>query len=230
MDTRTSLIASALLAASLLSGAAHAALYDRGGGLIYDDVLNITWLQDANQAKTSGYDTDGRMNWADAKAWVDGLTYGGFSDWRLPTLGPVNGTNFQYFSSSDYWSGNRDMSYNITSPNSELAYNFYVNLQNRGYLNKLGNTEGGYGLTNSGPFINVQNDWYWFGLEAYPNPRSGWEFAVVDGYQGWGLKETTEFAWAVRDGDVAAIPEPETYAMLLAGLGLVGEAVRRRRG
>ncbi|MDP3126696.1 MAG: PEPxxWA-CTERM sorting domain-containing protein, partial [Thiobacillus sp.] len=27
----------------------------------------------------------------------------------------------------------------------------------------------------------------------------------------------------------AAVPEPETYAMLLAGLGLVGAAVRRRK-
>lgn len=31
------------------------------------------------------------------------------------------------------------------------------------------------------------------------------------------------------DGDVPAIPEPETYAMLLAGLGLLGFAVRRRK-
>ena len=28
----------------------NAALYDRGNGLIYDDVLDITWLQDANYA------------------------------------------------------------------------------------------------------------------------------------------------------------------------------------
>jgi hypothetical protein len=28
---------------------------------------------------------------------------------------------------------------------------------------------------------------------------------------------------------VAAIPEPETYALLLAGLGLLGFAARRRR-
>jgi len=33
-----------------------AILTDRGGGLIYDDDLNITWLQDANYADTSGYD------------------------------------------------------------------------------------------------------------------------------------------------------------------------------
>jgi hypothetical protein len=40
-----------------------AELIDRGGGLIYDTVLDIKWLQDANYAQTSGYDDDGRMNW-----------------------------------------------------------------------------------------------------------------------------------------------------------------------
>ena len=33
----------------------------------------------------------------------------------------------------------------------------------------------------------------------------------------------------VVDGMTAAVPEPETYAMLLAGLGLVGFAARRKR-
>ena len=37
-------------------------------------------------------------------------------------------------------------------------------------------------------------------------------------------------AWAVRDGNsTPPIPEPETYAMLLAGLGLIGFAARRRK-
>lgn len=35
--------------------------------------------------------------------------------------------------------------------------------------------------------------------------------------------------WGVGSYSVTAVPEPETYAMLLAGLGLVGAAVRRRR-
>lgn len=34
----------------LTSGAVHAALHDRGGGLVYDDVLDITWLANANLA------------------------------------------------------------------------------------------------------------------------------------------------------------------------------------
>ena len=42
---------------------AGATLIDRGGGLIYDTVLNITWLQDANYAQTMGYqDVGGYMS------------------------------------------------------------------------------------------------------------------------------------------------------------------------
>jgi|RifCSPlowO2_12_1023861.scaffolds.fasta_scaffold474522_1 hypothetical protein len=39
-----------LLAVLLIAGRAQATLIDRGGGLIYDNVLNITWLQNANYA------------------------------------------------------------------------------------------------------------------------------------------------------------------------------------
>jgi hypothetical protein len=35
--------------------------------------------------------------------------------------------------------------------------------------------------------------------------------------------------WGVGSYEVTAVPEPETYAMLLAGLGLVGAMARRRR-
>jgi hypothetical protein len=92
------------ITAALLAGAAsaQAALVNRGGGMIYDTTLNLTWLADMNYAKTSGYaasgvapgstyDTitiwsDGRMGWDAANKWADNLVYGGFSDWRLPTL------------------------------------------------------------------------------------------------------------------------------------------------
>ncbi len=70
------MIAATLATAGLLtSGLAQATLLDRGGGLIYDDVLNITWLQDSNYAQTSGFDADGRMNWSDANTWAAGLSY-----------------------------------------------------------------------------------------------------------------------------------------------------------
>lgn len=40
---------------------------------------------------------------------------------------------------------------------------------------------------------------------------------------------TTEFAGGALRGQLAPIPEPETYALMLAGLGVVGWAARRRR-
>lgn len=55
---------------ALSVGTAQAALIDRSGGMLYDDVLNITWLQDANYAKTSGYDADGKSSWAAANTWA----------------------------------------------------------------------------------------------------------------------------------------------------------------
>ena len=57
----------ALVGLSLITLSVNAALYDRGNGLIYDDVLDITWLQYANYMQTIGYDADGRMNWWSAK-------------------------------------------------------------------------------------------------------------------------------------------------------------------
>lgn len=35
--------------------------------------------------------------------------------------------------------------------------------------------------------------------------------------------------WGIASASVTAVPEPETYAMLLAGLGLMGAVVRRRK-
>jgi hypothetical protein len=78
--------AAALLAAGMgLAGGASAALIVRPGGMVYDTDLNITWLRDANYAKTSGYDADGLMNWTAATTWAANLSYGGYDDWQLPT-------------------------------------------------------------------------------------------------------------------------------------------------
>ena len=63
-------------------GVAQSALIDRGEGFIYDDVLDITWAQNAN--------INGGGSWNDHMVWVAGYNqthsiYGTFDDWRLPT-------------------------------------------------------------------------------------------------------------------------------------------------
>lgn len=68
----------------------HASLVDVGNGMVYDTVLDITWLQNANYAMSSGYDADGLMTWDEANTWATTLYYGGTGGWRLPTFDPNN--------------------------------------------------------------------------------------------------------------------------------------------
>src|ERR1700693_2381010 len=88
-STKTLLAAVALSAGLLSATGANAALTSALSGQVVNDTdLNITWLADANYAKTNGYDTDGLMTWADAQSWITSLNtanYLGFNDWRLPT-------------------------------------------------------------------------------------------------------------------------------------------------
>lgn len=234
-----------------LSGAAQGALHDRGGGLIYDDVLNVTWLQDANYGAGSIYDnstdsTDGRMTWENAVAWADTLSYYDsirnviYNDWRLPGLKPVDGVSFNYTYMAN---GATDKGYNLSAPGtvyagstaSELAYMYYVNLGNPGLFTPAGGISSCYVngsancLDNTGPFINVNTLKYWSGTAYGLNDTSAWTFMMSDGHQDDSSMSDGSYAWAVRDGDVASVPEAETWVMLLAGLGLVGAMAQCRK-
>lgn len=207
-------------AAALGCGVANAALYSRlNGQAVYDSDLNITWLSDANYAKTSGYDADGLLSWSSANAWAAGLLFEGYSGWRLPaTLQPDP--------TCEAWSGSYSGDYNCTG--SEMGHLFY---------DELGVVMKSSILTSADPnlalFQNIRPDLYWSGTEYAPNAPNGtiaWNFNMYVGSQNIDSSSSGYYAWAVRDGDVAApVPEPETYAMMLAGLGLLGMGARRRK-
>ena len=237
------LIAACVLVLSASTGA-HASLIDRGNGLLYDNVLNVTWLQDANYAHTSGYagaDSLGQMDWTTATTWAADLVYGGYSDWRLASNSPVNGSNFNY-----NWSvnGSTDFGYNITSPHSELAYMYHVNLGLKSYDDTAGNVQSdsgmfgngtyngvdqsSYGQANVGLVNNLQSYVYWSGSEYAPVPLNAWGFVTGNGYQSYGSKDSQLYAWAVRPGDVAAVPVPGAF--WLFGSAMVGLMGLKRRG
>ncbi|HEY7497039.1 MAG TPA: DUF1566 domain-containing protein [Vicinamibacterales bacterium] len=197
----------------------EAALIDRGGGLIYDDVLNVTWLQDAQFAQTSGYAQFGRLNWADANAWAAGLEYYDsvrgitWNDWRLPTT--VNDPS--------------SLGYDTNGLNSELAYMYYVNL---GYAPNLEHDRFAPAPTSSNynPFVNLAYRGYW--SETMGPQGQAWMFHFHFGSTELDGPNDEQRIWAVRDGDVAAIasqsvPEPTTLAFL--GVGLAGFLSRKRR-
>ncbi|MCU7854385.1 MAG: DUF1566 domain-containing protein, partial [Candidatus Thiodiazotropha sp. (ex Lucinoma borealis)] len=131
---------------------ANATLIDRGAGLIYDDVLDVTWMQDASYAMTSGSAPYARLSWLDSVNWVSGLQYDDplrgvvWDDWRLPTTINSQGS----------------LGYDTTGMSSELAYMYYVNL---GY-------EANYShdrfdpapvSSNYNPFTNLSYRGYWSG-------------------------------------------------------------------
>jgi hypothetical protein len=92
----------------------------------------------------------------------------------------------------------------------------------------------GGGLTNTGPFRNLQpargNGCYWAGQEYAGDGSSAWQFDVFYGAQSYNLKSNGFYAWAVRSGDVAvAVPEPQTCTLALAGLAVAFGAAKRRK-
>jgi hypothetical protein len=212
------IIACATLAAPL----ANAALIDRGGGLIYDTDRDVTWLQDANYAQTSGYDTDGLMNWSAASAWADQLVFGGSSDWRLPTTTDVGLAGCSNTTPGDECAIIPDPS------TSEWAHVFYVELGNTSYYFEDSSPRPGGGLTNVGPFINLKNDVYWGGT-PHIGQNLAYIFEVITGRNMANFVGNPFYATAVTNGDVGAAVVPLPASVWLLGTGVAAIIARRRR-
>ena len=200
---------------------------DASAVFLYDSALNITWLRDAN--------VNGPMDWAQANTWATTLTVGSYSGWRLPTVKPVAGT-FNYDFSNN---GTTDIGYGATGTGwgnaSEMGHLFYATLGNKGYCTPgAGGSAGcmaqaGFGLSNTGDFKKLQSYDYWSGTEYAPSPFHALHFSALDGNQHQDGKSSALYAIAVRPGDVvASVPELQAWALMLAGLGAMAVAVRRR--
>lgn len=210
----------------------------------YDTLLDLTWTADANVAKTLGLYTEGwgDPGWvvqSDAQYLAANLSYYGTTGWRLPThyVASVDGCLYGY---SGVGCGMPR-----EAVVSELAHLYHVTLGVEAVWNS---SRGGFWVVdneprNTGPFWNFASatsglSRFWVDAVREDGTRatnltfggftnSGTRSAMV-GYVSMGT-DSAAAAWFVRDGDVAAVPEPENYAMLLVGLGLVGVVARWRR-
>lgn len=159
------------LVLNLVATTAQAALFNRGNGLLYDDVLNVTWLQDANLFRSqyaadntivgtiissvgsiSGHNlvasdftgSTGQMTWWGAQAWAANLDYQGYSDWRLPI---ITDTGTPGCNNSN---NGTDCGYNSDTANSELAHMYYNNLGLDAYYSTSGTTQATWGIFGNG--------------------------------------------------------------------------------
>lgn len=239
MHVSSTLIVSITLTFGLVSGVAHAAPVSGQGTwettlqgrdldgnpstfeAYYDTDLDITWLADVSTLIWGFSATD----WAANLSLTDGVNT--YDNWRLPTLidtgtlGCNNGFN------------GTDCGYNVNTATSEMAHLFYDELGNKGTYDTAGAPQPGSGLTNTGPFNYLRGTAFWSGT-AYAGTEYApyvamWYFSFGDGHQGYTSPKYYADILAVSPGDVAAVPEADTWAMLLAGLGLVGVAIGRRR-
>jgi hypothetical protein len=197
------------------SVAAQAALIDRGGGLIYDSDRNITWVANANLGAGSEFDdgfsnTDGFMTWQSAVNFAAGLVYGGFDDWRLPTTLVSDGT-----------CGTPGPAFGTNCTGSELGHLYNTELGGT-VLSPAGVTA----APGPGPFTNIQADGYWSGTQFDATFAYVLNFGF-SGQQAADNKSLGYYAWAVRDGDVTAVPAP--FAGWLMGTGVLALAGRLRR-
>lgn len=189
------------VAAALLTPAAHAALQDRD--LDGDTVVDAFYDTDLDITWLRDANVNGAQDWDTQVAWAANFSFGGFDDWRLPTTD----TSCGFFNCLG----------------SEMGHLHHV---------ELGNVVGG-GPTNTGNFQNFQGGFgqqYWSGIEG-TEPTGAWLFGFFNFFPG-GQYEAGKFgplfALAVRPGDVTAVPEPTTNAMLMLGLGALTLAARYR--
>jgi hypothetical protein len=236
--------AAALLAACSVATPTLAALVDRGNGLLYEDVLNITILQDANFAKTSGFDSDGRMTWETANSWVQSLTIANTGGWRLPTTQPLNGSSYSTTFST---SGSTDYGYNVSAPgslsagatSSEMAYLFFNSLGNIAEFNLDGSPSAcrnvqigtAHCLSNTGLFDNLESYTYWSG-SASPEAGSYWTFTMDGGFQPFSPGGSSLYALLVHDGDIASLVNgslPEAPSLILSFTALALLLARANR-
>jgi hypothetical protein len=201
---------------------------DSSAVFLYDDVLDVTWLRDAN--------ANGPRQLTQHKIWIQYLTVGSYGGWRLPTMIDTGaaGCNFAYVYTDCGWnvktkSGNLTQYQAGQTVYNEMASLFYDTLGNKAVVNTGGGSQAGGGLTKTGDFQNLQANDYLSGSVYGPGGNTSY-FSFDDGFQSQGI--SGGYALAVRPGDVlapSAVPIPAAAWLMLSGIGVLGAAARRRQ-
>ena len=208
-----------------------------GGQAVYDTDLNITWVSDSSLAASntfglqtgvnlgphpldsSGQDgiinSNGTMDWQGALHWIDAMNasnYLGANNWRLPfTLVPDAGCNNPSISGGRNCSG------------SEMGHLFYDEFMATGAtpVTTTGNP------TELDKFTNIVLGAYWSGTES--DSLNAYSLTFGSGNQAIFGKGVQLGVWAVRDGNISAVPIPAAVWLFISGFTAIFISFCRRR-
>ena len=248
---KTKLLTTAVLAFGISAGA-QASLVARTGGMVYDDVNNITWLADANLFQTLAVGNGNLVN--DIIAANNGVIYD-----TPNTLDTVSNSGIYNLTTADFdtstgtmtWWGAQAWANNLTLggvtgwtlPTTEFQLGGFDQTGSQMgdlFYNQLGGLTGGPISSshndNYNLFSNMQDSIYWSSSQSLPdlaNEASDPSKAWVFGFHVGGQTDTQKLggfnAMAVHAGDVAASTVPVPAAVWLFGSGLIGLASFTRR-
>jgi hypothetical protein len=192
---------------------AQAALVDRGGGLVYDTVRDITWL--AAPALLPGV-----SNWFDAVLFAGAFVHAGATDWRLPASNFVDAgcAGAEGFGCSD----------------SEMAHLFYAQLggqAGQSVFDATGDDAGEIAAVAALPALAAT--WFWSWQVADDGSNTAFAFNFGTGEQAIRNTDRAGLMLLIHAGDVGGdlttptpVPEPPTLALAICAAAL---AFGRRR-
>jgi hypothetical protein len=187
---------------TFITVSANAALFSRlGGAAAYDDVLDITWLTDAD---LSG----GNADWGTQVTWAANLNTLGFDDWRLASMSVTAGVP-----DAGPQTSIDSCTTGVACPTNELGHMYDFNMGDTGGDKTGTHTIGDVTLTD------VQAT-YWSGTEL--DSTRAWRFSPINGSQNGVDTDVFSYGWAVRSGDVSAVPIPAAVWLFGSALGLLG--------
>ena len=156
-----------------------------GDGIVdawYDTDLDLTWAATPTMS--------GKADWPTLVKAFAQLEIKGVKGWHMPSFGDPAAL-------CDYSAtGGTNCGYKPDPASSDMAHMFYVTLGNKG------SPDAGYGLVNTGPFVDFR-PWVYWTRTKYPDITGEvWSFQMKEGRQQRHKHKFPFYGWPVHDGDV----------------------------